>query len=395
MPGIRILHCADFHFEAAFSGLVPSLAGQRREDLRTTFLNLVRWNAGTSEATEILLIAGDLFDGRRIGPATQDCILKGFASNPQTLVFIAPGNHDPIELRSLYRRLVFPDHVFVFGLSPAPAGTPVLRGRGILGPAQGPIRSVFLPEFKTCVYGGAFEGPYADEPFPGPSFRVLDPNCTNLMVLHADIDGIRLPGAYNPVSSASLWQSGIDYLALGHRHSHDGFKHAGETLYAYSGVPEGHGFDEPGTCGFIAGSVWKGGQDLAFVPAGLGRYERVSLDITGLGNHEDLYRRITEAVPASPWVFYQVVLRGLIAPGFQIIPDLVAEKACRDYSHLQVIDDTVTRPDPSGPAGSLRNLFIRELLDRIAAADGEEQKEILETALKAGLEAFGQRGGRG
>ena len=36
----------------------------------------------------------------------------------------------------------------------------------------------------------------------------------------------------------------MDYIALGHRHSFSGINIAGRTHFAYSGCPQGRGFDE-------------------------------------------------------------------------------------------------------------------------------------------------------
>ena len=43
----------------------------------------------------------------------------------------------------------------------------------------------------------------------------------------------------------------MDYIALGHIHKFSGIKRIGNTYYAYSGCPEGRGFDEEGDKGII------------------------------------------------------------------------------------------------------------------------------------------------
>jgi exonuclease SbcD len=56
---VKILHTADIHLGAKFSGL-GNKATSQREQLRTTFKNVIA--TAVNERVNIVLIAGDLFD---------------------------------------------------------------------------------------------------------------------------------------------------------------------------------------------------------------------------------------------------------------------------------------------------------------------------------------------
>ena len=64
----KIVHAADFHLDSAFGGLPTDKARERRRESRELadrLADLVR-----AEEAEIVLLAGDLFDGERVFPET-------------------------------------------------------------------------------------------------------------------------------------------------------------------------------------------------------------------------------------------------------------------------------------------------------------------------------------
>ena len=101
MNSVKILHCADLHFDTSFSGLISSeKQEERKEDLRETFGEII--NIVKTENIPILLIAGDLFDNERVMRTTIDYLLHKFNEIEHTHVFISPGNHDPLNEKSYY-----------------------------------------------------------------------------------------------------------------------------------------------------------------------------------------------------------------------------------------------------------------------------------------------------
>ena len=137
----KIVHAADFHLDSAFGGLPTDKARERRRESRELadrLADLVR-----AEEAEIVLLAGDLFDGERVFPETLER-LKAALASMGCPVFIAPGNHDPYTPHSPYAATDWPENVHIF------------RSEA--------IESVLLPDLACVVHG-------ADEPASGRLFR--------------------------------------------------------------------------------------------------------------------------------------------------------------------------------------------------------------------------------
>ncbi|MBE6940545.1 MAG: hypothetical protein E7457_07000, partial [Ruminococcaceae bacterium] len=85
---IRIVHASDFHLDSAFAGLPEEKARQRRQEGR---LLLDRLSALVrEEQADLVLLAGDLFDGQRVYPETLEYLSRALA-NMGCPVFVAPG----------------------------------------------------------------------------------------------------------------------------------------------------------------------------------------------------------------------------------------------------------------------------------------------------------------
>ena len=65
---VRILHAGDFHLDSAFGALTPEQARQRRAESRESVQRLVDW--ANDHEVQLLLLAGDLFDGDAVGSDT-------------------------------------------------------------------------------------------------------------------------------------------------------------------------------------------------------------------------------------------------------------------------------------------------------------------------------------
>src|SRR5690554_3289749 len=97
---IRILHCADLHLGSDFTTWPQALAKQRKRELLGTFREIIQ--LCRSEEIDLLLIAGDLFEGSNVDRQTLQTVKQQLASISQTLVAIAPGNHDYMAIDSPY-----------------------------------------------------------------------------------------------------------------------------------------------------------------------------------------------------------------------------------------------------------------------------------------------------
>ncbi|MDD2214068.1 MAG: metallophosphoesterase [Oscillospiraceae bacterium] len=208
---------------------------------------------------QLLLIAGDLFENNQLVDQDMVRLLQLQAEGlPELQIFVAPGNHDPLTADSPYRRYTWP------------------RQWQIFGPDWAGYR---LPELGTEIWGAAFTAGSQEQPLlQSLPIRGQKPDLFRIGVLHADFPA-SADSPYNPLTTAEIAASGLDYLALGHRHNSDGqLRQAGTTGYAYSGSPEGHGFFESGAKGCLLGRV-VGGRlvSLALTDCGGPRYETLTI----------------------------------------------------------------------------------------------------------------------
>ena len=253
MP-VKIVHAADFHLDSAFGALTLEQAKLRRREGRELLERLS--NYVNQNNVDIVLLAGDLFDGETTYRETVEALRDALASM-SARVFIAPGNHDYYSAKSLYATLAWPENVHVFKTRE--------------------IERVELPELSCAVYGAAFTSA-AQETSLLDGFTAPDDGLTHLMVLHGDLNAAE--ARYCPLTKEQIAVSKLDYLALGHTHLHDGFHKFGSTVCAYAGCPEGRGFDELGEKGFLSGTVDGNMVDINFVSFAKRRYEILTVDVT-------------------------------------------------------------------------------------------------------------------
>ena len=349
---IKFLHAADLHLDSPFAALDPRQAALRRQEQRqlvTEICALCRENE-----CDLLLLPGDLFDGRRVYLDTLDT-LRDALSECGAQVFIAPGNHDPIGPTSPYISQAWPENVHIF-----------TRPR---------IEAITLREPACVVYGAAFTA--ANMPPMLRGFRVPEENknYVNLMVLHGD--AMQADSAYDPVAKEEIAQSGLTYLALGHTHLRSEPAKAGSTVYAWPGCPMGRGFDETGEKGVYLGTIEDGDVSVRFVPLSGRRYEILEVEAG-----DDPYERILAALPedASRDV-YRIVLMGE-SEGV----DLSALQAALDgrFYGLQLRDETAPPLELWTRCGenTLEGMSLQTLRQTLDRCENPRQRRLLELAAR-------------
>ena len=218
--GLKILHSADWHLDSPFAGY--SLAEQ--EFLRTELRKIPGKVADLCrrEACDLMLLAGDLFDGPHWTRETAN-ILKESLEDAGVPVFISPGNHDYVAPGSVWLEETWPENVYIF---------------------RGGLESVAIPSLNCRVYGAGYTA--MDCPGLLEGFRAEGTETYCLGVLHGDAAQVRSP--YCPVTASQVRDSGLDYLALGHIHKNGAFR-SGDTVCGWPGTPMGRGWDETGEKG--------------------------------------------------------------------------------------------------------------------------------------------------
>ena len=360
---VRIVHAADFHLDSAFAALSADKARQRRRESRallTRLLNLVN-----ESGAQLVLLAGDLFDSGTVYRETLETLAETLGAM-HARVFIAPGNHDPYSARSPYALPIWPENVHIF--------------------TSGCVERVDIPALSCAVYGAAFTASAQDESLLA-DFHAPDDGRMHLMVLHGDMSDEH--SRYDPVTRSQIARSGLDYLALGHTHRFGGVQREGGTAYAYSGCPEGRGFDELGEKGVLAGTVERGRAALEFVPLALRKYEILHVDVTGGSPADALRASLPEETACDS---YRVIFTGETDERGVDLAELEEAFAPHFFS-LELHDETRIGEDVWARADedSLRGLFLRELRAKYDDAQTDEERAKIQLAARFGLAALDGR----
>ncbi len=359
---VKIVHAADFHLDSAFGALGTEQAKQRRRESRDLVERLS--NYVNQQGADIVLLAGDLFDGETTYRETIEQLPRALASMAAE-VFIAPGNHDYYHARSPYATLNWSENVHIF--------------------TKNEIEGITIERLGCTVYGAAFTRASQEESLL-KDFCAPDDGLIHIGVLHADLGAAE--ARYNPLRTEEIAASGLDYLALGHTHAFSGVQEVGQTAYAYCGCIEGRGFDETGDKGFLAGTVDRGSAQLRFVPFARRRYEILSVDVTDREAEAALREALGESTASD---LYRVIFTGETGEG-GVDTQRILERFGADFYHLEVRDKTRLREDiwQRCAEDSLRGLFLRDMRAKYDAA-AETEKETIVRAVRFGLAALDGR----
>ena len=327
---MKILHTADWHLDAPLQG--------HSEQLRQALAAVPGkiFEICKQEHCDLVLIAGDLFDGPYTPHSYQNLydVLKAM----EVPVFITPGNHDHIGPDSPWNKELWPENVHIFtGIS-----------------------SVGLQNLDLRVYGAGFES--MDCPALLEGFRAEQTETYAVGIFHGDPTQVNSP--YNPITKLQVQNSGLDYLALGHIHKADSFT-AGKTLCAWPGCPMGKGYDEQGEKGVYIVDLQETA-NIRFIPLDTPRFYDLECAPSQLSS-------ILPPVGNSD--YYRITLTGSCD-----VPDLGALQA--EFSRFPnlVLRDKTTRPvDVWGSLGqdNFEGVYFGLLKQATETATEEELQEIL------------------
>ena len=372
MNEVRLLHVADVHLGSEVA-TVPEKQEIRKKELLRTFRRVTQ--VCVEEKVDILLIAGDLFEGANVDPQIVRSV-KTYLGEIPSKVFISPGNHDYVAMDSPYVEEDWPTNVKIF---------------------KGEMERVLLPELNTAVYGAGFESTYVRKSLFDNHLPVED-DLLNLCVIHGDLVSENQFSEYHGISPSVLSGSKMDYIALGHIHLRTPILKEGKTYYAYPGCPEGRGFDELGEKGVYLGNISKDKMDLSFRPISQRMYLIEEIDLSDAQNEieaekiilEELQKRFGKTYDQH---FYRVKVKGTLEKDL-MIPWKNVEMALKEELYfITLVDETRIYVDYTELAKekSLKGFFVKKLLDELEEAEkkkDEKSCERIEKALDYGMRAF-------
>ena len=366
MNKVKVLHCADLHFDTPFKELSKEVSDTSKNELLEVFKNII--DLAIDENIEVLLIAGDVFDNLTVNKNTLFFISDQIRRIKNIKVFISPGNHDPYNEKSFYSMINWPENVYIF---------------------KGDMEFKEVEELNLIVWGAGFRNSYENETLlRGIN---IDNDKINIMLLHGEITSSNSKNEYNPIYINDIYNSNIDYIALGHRHKFSGILKEGMTTYAYSGCPQGRGFDEEGEKGIIIGEVYKGGTDLKFIKTSKREYIIKEIDISNTNTYDEVIFKILENIESEDIKknFYKIILKGQIKEHFTLNENILMERLKDKFYYIKIVNDTSIGIDLEQLSMdySIKGKFIENMFNKINNANDEE-KEILELALKIGIKSL-------
>ena len=109
---MKLIHCSDIHLDSRMeSNLPPEKARERGVEICNTFARMVRYAAENGVAA--VLIAGDLFDTRRVSARTVGYVMDQIRSAKDVSFLYLRGNHD--ENRDAFAGQTLPENFKTFG----------------------------------------------------------------------------------------------------------------------------------------------------------------------------------------------------------------------------------------------------------------------------------------
>ncbi len=366
---MKLLHTADLHLDSPFSSSSLFTADKRREEQRAALGRI--FELAVTEGCDMILIAGDLFDGRYVTPETTEYI-KALFARAAVPVIIAPGNHDPFVKGSFYQCTELPENVYVFSSSE--------------------LQCFDFPELGVSVFGYAFTSPSLSESPLCNSEQLEQNGNIRLLCAHADLSSPI--SRYCPVTVGDIASLGVSYAALGHIHCRDADDSFGTSVIRYCGFAEGRSFDELGEGGvFIVEIDDEHKVTLTKRIVSAHRYEIAELDVSRFADRSEMISAISSAARVASKnkpTHLRLILNG--TADVSALPDLPAleYELCEEgLLSLEIVNDTLPTTDIASLQAdpSLRGEFYRALYSGLTNNDPQRRhKHAL--ALQIGLSAI-------
>lgn len=369
---ITWIHTADLHLDQPVTSWYgcTQKAAQRREDYRKTFNRII--SLVKQKNVRFLFIAGDFLEHGYIQASTVDFVRDCFRTIPNTVVLIAPGNHDPNRHDSFYySKEDWPSNVHIFSEQ---------------------WESIRFSDYDLTIYGRGFSDYIEPNWIPLPE---VAPGGNHILITHGTFIPSSNQGSkesYFPIFEKELTRYPFDYVALGHNHKSSLFelKNQRRTQVCYPGSPEALSWKETGDRFIVYGTLDRNRIDIEWIPIHSRTYEQVFCDVSICATREELAQLIQrELHHFNNDSCFQIVLEGRYSFNVEEEYFWLKEyvRSC-DLFHFEIVNRTKPDFDLSfyrNQKGAM-GLFVRKMEERIA--QNPKQKKEYEMALYKGLEAL-------
>ena len=333
---MKILHCADLHLDSKMETLSPEKSKIRRGEILDTFERIVKY--AVNNGVRVVIIAGDMFDTDRVTKKTRERVL-GTITDAKSVDFLyLTGNHDD---KSFLLETELPANFKVFGRS---------------------WTSFKYGNVNVC--GTVTDRLNADSFYDGLELSEKD---FNIVVLHGQVAGYKSKNHAEIISLPRLKDRNIDDLALGHVHEFVSGKLDERGIYAYSGCPEGRGFDETGVKGFVLLDTDGKRADIKFVPFSKRELIEEIFSVEGETSFYDTAKKIVGILSEkySPGSLVKVILKGGHDTGYAVDKEVLKKLLSEVFFFAKVYDRTelIINKNDYETDKSVRGEFIRAVME--------------------------------
>lgn len=353
---MRFVHVADMHFDSPFRLLSTqeNFGNMRRIEQRNAMKKIIE--KIKQENIPYLFIAGDLYENEYVRKTTIDYINNLFKEIPQTKIFIAPGNHDPLLKNSFYNNYNWNENVYIFN------------------------SEIQKYEFEDCdIYGFGFTDFYCNNS-KIEEIKIENKNKINILIMHGDLNASSNSDMqYNPININRLKNIGFDYVALGHIHKREIIENI-----AYPGSCVALGFDELGEHGILNVKLDKENIEINFEKIDEKEFAEINLDISKINLEEELIEKINE-INLEENKFYKINLIGnkKIEINKNKIIKMINKKNILKIKDLSKIKLDLNKIKEEN---NLKSFFIKEILEM--QKENNYTDEEIENAIQIGLNAI-------
>lgn len=339
---MKIIHTGDIHLDSPLVGVKNPEA--RRHELLTALAGMSEY--ANNNGISAIVVAGDLFDDQSTTTQTIHSVADIIKTSKADW-FVLRGNHGGSAPYDKLRDLCSKIHFFGNDWTYYSLGNVTISGREL-----------------------------GNEDVNKWGELSLDKSRYNIVVLHGDVDD----DSYGVIDKRILANSGVKYVALGHRHAFAEHKF-GSARACYCGVLEARGFDETTDTGFV--EIDTDTDKLRFVRQAIRSVITKRIDVTNANSDIALQRVITDAVAdVSPRNYLNVVFCGTLNDGLHL--GMVAKQILDDrFFALRIKDETQSKLDLQALAQeiSLRGEFVKLAMEI-------QNVKLRDEILKLGLSAL-------
>lgn len=365
---IRIIHCADIHLDSVMTKNFDSIkAKERKQELLRSFTDMVSY--AKDNLVKVIIIAGDLFDTKKVSKTTKDIVFNTIKANEEIEFLYLKGNHDASNF--LDEIDLIPENLKLFNSN----------------------WTKF--EYDNLVITGIEDNPSNNNIYHS---LILEEDRFNIVVMHGQESNYESNKKEEIINLVALKNKNIDYLALGHIHTHKVDKLDNRGVYAYSGCLEPRGYDEVGKKGFVlleldpskkGENSHKNVFNIEFVPFSKRVIHEINVDITETKENRlsllEVINKIhnqLQHIKGSDLV--KVILEGKVFMDNSINLDYIKKHFESDYYTFKIVDNTKLNFDIEEIKNnaSLKGEFIRTVYEK------ENQEEDIKAIIEYGIRAL-------